>query len=60
MLYEVITGYAVHVLKAVEHHEGMHVDNPGRFWYVMGRDGMMTKVDLWQSPDKMKVSYNFV
>jgi nitrite reductase (NO-forming)/hydroxylamine reductase len=50
------TGYAVHVLKAVEHHEGMHVDNPGRFWYVMGRDGMMTKVDLWQTPDKMKVA----
>lgn len=50
------TGYAVHVLKAVEHHEGMHVDNPGRFWYVMGRDGMMTKVDLWQAPDKMKVA----
>ena len=50
------TGYAVHVLKAVEHHKGMHVDNPGRFWYVMGRDGMMTKVDLWQTPDKMKVA----
>ncbi len=50
------TGYAVHVLKAVEHHKDMHVDNPGRFWYIMGRDGMMTKVDLWQKPDKMKVA----
>lgn len=50
------TGYAVHVLKPVEHHEGMNVDNPGRFWYVMGRDGMMTKVDLWQTPEKMKVA----
>ena len=50
------TGYAVHVLKTVEHHEGMHVENAGRFWYVMGRDGMMTKVDLWQEPDKMKVA----
>ena len=50
------TGYAVHVLKAVEHHKGMHVENAGRFWYVMGRDGMMTKVDLWQTPEKMKVA----
>ena len=50
------TGYAVHVLKAVEHHEGMHVENAGRFWYIMGRDGMMTKVDLWQTPEKMKVA----
>ena len=52
----VSTGYAVHVLKAVEHHEGMHVENAGRFWYIMGRDGMMTKVDLWQTPEKMKVA----
>ncbi len=50
------TGYAVHVLKTTEHHEGMKVDNPGRFWYVMGRDGMMTKIDLWQTPEKMKVA----
>jgi len=50
------TGYAVHVLKTVEHHEGMHPKDPGRFWYVMGRDGMMTKIDLWQTPDKMKVA----
>ena len=50
------TGYAVHVLKAVEHHKGMHVENAGRFWFVMGRDGMMTKVDLWQTPEKMKVA----
>ena len=52
----VSTGYAVHVLKAVEHHKGMHVENAGRFWFVMGRDGMMTKVDLWQEPEKMKVA----
>jgi nitrite reductase (NO-forming)/hydroxylamine reductase len=52
----VSTGYAVHVLKAVEHHKGMHVENAGRFWYVMGRDGMMTKVDLWQTPENMKVA----
>ncbi len=50
------TGYAVHVLKTNEHHEGMTPKNPGRFWYIMGRDGMMTKVDLWAMPDKMKVA----
>ncbi|MBL3589081.1 MAG: c-type cytochrome [gamma proteobacterium endosymbiont of Lamellibrachia anaximandri] len=50
------TGYAVHVLKAVEHHNTLHAKDPGRFWYIMGRDGMMTKVDLWAMPDKMKVA----
>lgn len=50
------TGYAVHVLKTTEHHETLHAKDQGRFWYVMGRDGMMTKVDLWQTPDKMKVA----
>ncbi len=50
------TGYAVHVLKTTEHHETLKAKDPGRFWYVMGRDGMMTKVDLWQTPDKMKVA----
>ena len=50
------TGYAVHVLKTTEHHDTLKAKDPGRFWYVMGRDGMMTKVDLWQTPDKMKVA----
>jgi nitrite reductase (NO-forming)/hydroxylamine reductase len=50
------TGYAVHVLKAAEHHNQLHTDNPGRFWYTMGRDGKLTKIDLWQTPDKMKVA----
>jgi len=50
------TGYAVHVLKTAEHHKFLHSENPGRFWYIMGRDGMMTKIDLWQTPDKMKVA----
>ncbi len=50
------TGYAVHVLKATEHHETLKTENAGRFWYVMGRDGMMTKIDLWQTPEKMKVA----
>lgn len=50
------TGYAVHVLKTTEHHETLKAEDRGRFWYIMGRDGMMTKVDLWQTPDKMKVA----
>lgn len=50
------TGYAVHVIKASEHHNVEHMDNPGRFWYTMGRDGKMTKIDLWQTPDKMLVA----
>ena len=61
--YEVIThiptGYAVHVLKALEHNKVVHPENPkdvGRFWYTMGRDGKLTKIDLWQTPDKMLVA----
>lgn len=50
------TGYAVHVLKAAEHHKTLKTDNPGRFWYTMGRDGKLTKIDLWQTPDKMRVA----
>ena len=50
------TGYAVHVLKTTEHHDTLKAKDRGRFWYIMGRDGMMTKVDLWQTPDKMKVA----
>jgi len=50
------TGYAVHVLKAAEHHKKLKSENPGRFWYTMGRDGKLTKIDLWQTPDKMKVA----
>ncbi len=53
------TGYAVHVLKATEHHkyEKPVGGVPGRFWFIMGRDGKMSKVDLWQTPDKMLVAY---
>ena len=58
--HEIVThidsGYAVHVLKALEHHDTEHAENPGRFWYSMGRDGKMTKIDLWQDPDKMLVA----
>lgn len=38
------TGYAVHVLKE---------SSDGRFWYTMGRDGRMTKIDLWMNPPRV-------
>ena len=52
------TGYAVHVIKATEHHD---TETPvggvvGRFWYTQGRDGKMTKIDLWQKPGSMLVA----
>lgn len=51
------TGYAVHVIKGLEHSK---VEDPeqteGRFWYTMGRDGKMTKIDLWQEPGNMLVA----
>jgi nitrite reductase (NO-forming) / hydroxylamine reductase len=53
------TGYAVHVMKGVENNKAVKHPNPdqvGRFWYTMGRDGKMTKIDLWQTPDKMLVA----
>ncbi len=50
------TGYAVHVIKATEHSSVGHAKDPGRFWYTMGRDGKMTKIDLWQKPEKMLVA----
>ncbi|MCP4994871.1 MAG: nitrite reductase [Gammaproteobacteria bacterium] len=49
-------GYAVHVIKATEHHAKDHAKNPGRFWYSIGRDGKLNKFDLWQTPDKMLVA----
>jgi len=50
------TGYAVHVIKATENHKINPVKQPGRFWYTQGRDGKMTKIDLWQTPEKMLVA----
>jgi len=51
------SGYAVHVIKGMEHST---VDHPkrtvGRFWYTIGRDGKLNKIDLWQTPDKMLVA----
>jgi len=52
----IATGYAVHVLKAAEYHKNLKSKDPGRFWYTQGRDGKLTKIDLWQTPDKMKVA----
>jgi len=50
------TGYAVHVLKSNEHHKLLEAETYGRFWYTMGRDGKLTKIDLWQTPKKMRVA----
>ncbi len=35
------TGYAIHVMKE---------SSTGRFWYTQGRDGLMSKIDLWMDP----------
>jgi len=56
VIAHITTGYAVHVLKTVEHHNTLKAKDAGRFWYVMGRDGMMTKIDLWADPKNMKVA----
>ena len=52
----ITTGYAVHVLKALEHSNVAKSKDEGRFWYTMGRDGKLTKIDLFQTPDKMLVA----
>jgi nitrite reductase (NO-forming) / hydroxylamine reductase len=59
LVARVPTGYAVHVMKGVENNKAVAHPDPaqiGRFWYTMGRDGRMTKIDLWQTPDKMLVA----
>ena len=50
------TGYAVHVIKGTEHHKIDHAKDIGRFWYTIGRDGKVNKIDLWQTPEKMLVA----
>ncbi|MDT8385975.1 MAG: cytochrome D1 domain-containing protein [Thiogranum sp.] len=50
------TGYAVHVIKGTEHSNVGKADDIGRFWFTMGRDGKMTKIDLWQQPESMLVA----
>ncbi len=44
VVVKVDTGYAVHVMKE---------SSNGRFWYTQGRDGKMTKIDLWMNPPKV-------
>ena len=60
VLTHIPTGYAVHVMKASEHHKIDEPENPGRFWYTMGRDGKMTKIDLWQNPEDMLVAEVYI
>jgi nitrite reductase (NO-forming)/hydroxylamine reductase len=50
------TGYAVHVIKGTENHKINQSKDTGRFWYTIGRDGKVNKIDLWQTPDKMLVA----
>ncbi len=56
ILAHIETGYAVHVLKALEHSNVSKAKDAGRFWYTMGRDGKLTKIDLFQKPEKMRVA----
>lgn len=44
VIAKIDTGYAVHVAKE---------SSDGRFWYTMGRDGKMTKIDLWMDPPQL-------
>jgi nitrite reductase (NO-forming) / hydroxylamine reductase len=44
VIAKVDTGYAIHVLKE---------SSDGRFWFTQGRDGKMSKIDLWMSPPKV-------
>ena len=50
------TGYAVHVIKGTEKHAKDKAKDVGRFWYTIGRDGKVNKIDLWQKPEKMLVA----
>jgi len=50
------TGYAVHVIKGTENHKIDTAEDVGRFWYTIGRDGKVNKIDLWQTPEKMLVA----
>jgi len=44
LVTEAETGYAVHVAKE---------STDGRFWYVQGRDGRLSKIDLWMDPPQV-------
>lgn len=56
ILTHIDTGYAVHVIKGTEKHKVKQAKDVGRFWYTIGRDGKVNKIDLWQTPDKMLVA----
>lgn len=47
VLSKVDTGYAIHVLKE---------SSDGRFWFTQGRDGKMSKIDLWMDPPAVVAS----
>ena len=50
------TGYAIHAMKGTEHHKTEQIKDVGRFWYTIGRDGKVNKIDLWQRPENMLVA----
>lgn len=50
------TGYAVHVIKGTEQHKIEQTKDIGRYWYTIGRDGKVNKIDLWQKPKDMLVA----
>ncbi|MEO5337474.1 MAG: nitrite reductase [Magnetospirillum sp. WYHS-4] len=41
---EIDTGYAVHVAEGT---------SDGRYWFSIGRDGRLTKMDLWSDPPRI-------
>lgn len=50
------TGYGVHVIKGTSQHKTEHIKDIGRYWYTIGRDGKVNKIDLWQRPENMLVA----
>ena len=44
---KVDTGYAIHVMKE---------SSDGRFWYAIGRDGLLSKIDLFMNPPRVVAS----
>ena len=50
------TGYAIHAMKGTEYHKTKQIKDVGRFWYTIGRDGKVNKIDLWQRPENMLIA----
>lgn len=44
LVAKINTGYAVHVADG---------SSDGRFWYTIGRDGRLTRIDLWADPPRI-------